>query len=221
MTLKILTSTRGDKPNILAQCQAAVEAVKTHEMEHKILVTPVFEEWARSKFREVLDSDFTAFVDDDDEVLDALPEAFEVMKANDVGIVCAPEIIAYPRGHTINTSFNKSYEGVRECPLELHHLCIINPKYVDKDVLAILEKRTDLVGVDWMIKASAALNGGAITLNRYGYRWNVTKTVVDQRRLRYQGVTPILRTLTQKWGRDKTGRIPVFESKAPSLSSSF
>lgn len=219
MTLKVLTYTRSESTPTLRQCESAIQAVMSQDMEHKVIVTNVFEDWAKSKFREVMNSDHAVFVDDDDMVLDALPEAYQVMLDNDVGIVCAPELIVKSRSLTIPTSFNKSYDAVRYTPLELHHLCIINPKYVDKDLLVILEKRTNLVGVDWMIKASAALNGGAITLNRYGYRWNAAKPQPQELVLRYKGVTPILRMLTHKWGKDKTGRIPVFQSQAPSLSS--
>jgi hypothetical protein len=119
-------------------------------------------------------SRYIAFVDDDDYLLnDSLNICLKTIKQTGVGVVFTDEFLVTEKGlpHPSNREIrsNIKYSDLYSQPLALHHLAII-------DTLAIpglIKNSIDpfIAGSDWLIKAGAALNKGAIHIPIYGYAW--------------------------------------------------
>lgn len=210
MNLTLVTHTSVGRPG-LTRCISEVGALLTSEMTHQVLTTKSYDEWVTSRFEVTQSSEYVAFIDDDDIPLPGLLTAWEAMKQTQVGIVCAPEIRVYPTLQD-QTSFTKDYDKCRLTPLELHHLCIINTKYVRPDILNIAATLPNRVGVEWMVKTSAALTGGALVVPEPGYMWDVTSYYGKNTHRRFttnslNAVTSVLKT----WQSPFTGKIPILE----------
>lgn len=209
MKLTVITHTSGKRPDLLARCVQSVERALPEGAEHRIIHTNTYEQWVRSRLEAVLESEVACYVDDDDEIHpEALRECLPLMRP-DLGIVCTNEVSRFVNGTEIVSSNTKTYTGVSLSPREVHHLCLINSKFVAPDIRTILDTN-ELVGVDWLVKASATLSGGGIHVPMPGYYWTMHSpdSNIVRTRMRYLDRIPGLQEHIANWGYVQKGIIP-------------
>lgn len=173
MKLTIVTLTAGSRPEALARCTASVQiAMEGLDAQHIVQTTKQFTQARLDSLK--IPTDFLCFVDDDDVVT---PDAFKKCLA---ALADGKNAVAFTYEQLVDEAGNvtgvrdkpKRWEDLSASPMTLHHLVVFKPSIVP-DLSTILSSTK--VGVDWLIKASAAAKGGAIQVPYIGYHWTYTK----------------------------------------------
>jgi hypothetical protein len=149
---------------------------------------------------------------DDDDVIDprALRVCLKALQETGAGLACTNEAetdinlnIRYVMSGT------KLYQNASRHPRVLHHLAMWQSKFVDPYALELNNKYT--VGIDWFIKVSAALQGGAVHIPMTGYFWcQHEKSMTHQASRNYHfRVSEMRNDVIARWG-DRRGFISVY-----------
>jgi glycosyltransferase involved in cell wall biosynthesis len=171
--LSIITMTKGDRPVLLERCKASVQAALPYGAVHRVILSPTLD--AAAKFKYAKESEFVAFVDDDDTISpDSISRCMSAIIEHDAGL-------AYTREVTVDLNLNKlnmtqvqtlSYANISDHPRAAHHLALIRSECLDERAVQMHEKFN--MGIDWYMNASAALNErGAVHVPIDGYFWTI------------------------------------------------
>lgn len=170
MSLTVVTHTQHSRPDYLKQCIESVERALPSGAKHKIVYCPNYQTWGRARLDAVLSDEFVAFVDDDLVAPQAIKACLEALEATGAGIACTNEVLIDQHGAVmLRVDARKNYMGVSSHPRTLHHLCLFRSSAVDPRALDFHYQYGH--GIDWLMKASAALQHGAIHVPIDGYYW--------------------------------------------------
>jgi hypothetical protein len=117
-------------------------------------------------------ADWVCWVDDD-AVVDngSLARCWEIASTERVGCVFTDEEYVSHDGSPAGGNLGRkvTYRDIASSPQTVHHLAMFRTRDVDAEALRAGQAAG--IGVEWMVKASAALNAGAVHVPGYGYRW--------------------------------------------------
>ncbi len=209
--ITVVTHTNNKRPHLLERAVASIEASLVPGVTHKIV--ECYQDWPRARFESLQLDNYIVFVDDDDTIH---PKAFELCSQclrdyPDVGLLVTNEVEVDLDGIPLkHVSGKRTYSGISHHPRVAHQMCIINSQYVASEVLD-LHNLFD-VGIDWSIKASAALRGGAVHVPYYAYRWTQhPNTMFSTEKAKFAKAIPILgHEFRSRWGLPRENAIPVW-----------
>jgi hypothetical protein len=171
--ITIITFTAGRRPKLLRRCIESVNSAKSDIDRHLIIET---QEYIQSK-KEIMNiPGFITFVDDDDYIdRDAINVSRLALEKFNVGACFTYEKVqADPLSDFVFNDYTnngaKSYSEICLSPSGIHHLVVFNSKYCHADCFKLQDKFS--CGIDWLLKASAALQGGCVKVPTIGYYWN-------------------------------------------------
>jgi hypothetical protein len=171
--ITIITCTAGRRPNLLKRCINSINSAKSDIDKHLIIET---QEYIKSK-KEIMNiPGFIAFVDDDDYISEnAISLCRGALEKYNVGACFTYERVqSEPSSEFIYNDYTnvgaKNYNEICLSPGGIHHLVVFNMKHCHPDCFKLQDKFS--CGIDWLLKASAAVTGGCIKIPEIGYYWN-------------------------------------------------
>lgn len=144
-----------------------------------------------------------AWLDDDDRLVSGGLEAcIAALTANPhVGVAFTYEARIDESGARFSEDVRpRTYLDVAMHPRELHHLAVVRRGAIDPAVLGHAQRIG--CGVDWLMRASAALQYGAVQVPVLGYEWRDHRDTLTRRSAdaeSYSRAMPLLRGVTRSW----------------------
>jgi hypothetical protein len=175
--LTVVTHTRGDRPELLRQCCASVEAQLPPDAQHKVLklnTKGTFSALMRARLDALTLGDIVAFVDDDDYLLEgSLQLAYRAIIETNAGLSFTGERLVDALGKPLYDSDIRGpkFASMIAChPGVAHHLCLIRTSCVSLDCWTRFNDYGP--ALEWMLRGSAALSPlGAVFVPKLGYCW--------------------------------------------------
>ncbi len=113
-------------------------------------------------------ADIIVFVDDDDYISkESLSLCVAAMADNDVGLAYTRERVLRNDGFHCLNYLCRNYEDIYRSPSAIHHMAAVRSSAVTERSLALAAKWG--CGIEWIMKAEAALTQGAIHIPHTGY----------------------------------------------------
>jgi len=119
------------------------------------------------------ESGYFCFVDDDDLVVnDSLRKCVEALDKSGAGCAFTAQAFIDHDGQIIHSQKIRpiNYFEASVHPQVIHHLCVMRRDAVDIDLCMKLYHKYN-AGLEWIMKASTALQHGAIQVPIIGYHW--------------------------------------------------
>lgn len=185
--LTVVTHTRlhNPYPELLERCKQSVAAALPPNSQHLVLVNnPIelhgdgadFSEFfAHLRWSALQYSKYIAFVDDDDYIhRDSLRLCMDAISQTGAAAAVTNEVVVDVSGkHLSANRYPRYYCGVGMHPRTIHHLTVFNREFVQPAALELALQFG--VGIDWTMKASVCLTGGAVHVPIDGYYWTQHK----------------------------------------------
>lgn len=167
--LTVSTLTNFSRTDMLDRMQQSVALALPGGAKH--LITHCAGNYAETRMAAMLDSEYVAIVDDDDTIsADSLQLCMQALDKSGAGVAFTDEVVVDVNGVKLGvTNSKRTYFGATLHPRAIHHLCVIKREAVNKYALELHNKFG--IGIDWFIKAGAALTHGAIHVPIEGYFW--------------------------------------------------
>lgn len=203
----IVTHTRGNA-RWIAECEVSVRAALIPEARHEIRV--MRDDYTSERWRALQDFEFCGFVDDDDTVhADAVRLCHRALIESGAGVAFTAQAEISELGvHIRNTPPAQRYFDVAMTPQAIHHFALIRRDAVG--IEAFNTGRELGIGIDWLMKANAALRHGAIFVPMVGYSWRKHEGQdYKQRAADFEKASAALRSTTASWLRSNA-RIPQY-----------
>lgn len=214
MRLTVITMTRGDRPVWLAECLNSVLTDMPAETKHLVHVCggTAFQS-DRWHAAANADSEYVAWVDDDDMVLPgALQACMDALDATGKGLAFTSEDQIDHTGRRIRLPQRRYHtHDVAMSPRAVHHLAMVRVSALHPDTLAHAERIG--IGIDWLMRAGAALKHGAVQVPMAGYLWRHHGGQESSRKewdQAYAAAMPALREVTSRWADPISRTIPVW-----------
>lgn len=211
MRLAVVTLTRNDRPDWLAECMASVQDTLPAGAEHRVV--PCMDRFQEVRWDTTVNSgaEYVAWVDDDDVVLPhALARCLAALEATGAGIAFTHEDEMDARGHRDSRVHRRlTTHDVAMSPRLLHHLAVVRVSAIDPEILA--HARAIGIGIDWLMRAGPALQYGAVQVPMVGYLWRRhahQASGMDSWESRYLAAMPLLREITLRWAGPVRSTIP-------------
>lgn len=133
-----------------------------------------YNDFAKARFDALKLGDYVCFVDDDDYISkNALFMARQCIIENPgLGLYFTRESKDCG-GVIIPCKAGENYENLIGSPTSIHHLCIFNTKYIDKDILSMAFQTG--CGIEWIMRCWFGLQYGAIHMPIDGYYYCLHK----------------------------------------------
>ncbi len=203
MKLAVVTLTRGDRTEYLAEC---LRSVRTSMPEHGVhQVTVCMGDFQRTRWGTTFNApaEYVAWVDDDDLVLDgALARCVDALEVSGAGLAFTDEGRMDAAGAVIvpTESRKLTRRDLAMHPRTAHHLCVVRRSCLAPVLLEHAQRVG--IGIDWLMRAYAGLVHGAVHVPVVGYLWRghpgqESKTTAWDRK--YLEAMPALRALTRQW----------------------
>ncbi len=203
----IFTHTRGRDAPWLFECTSSVREALPPDAEYTVRV--MTRDYSIERFEALRSYPYVGFVDDDDRVHPrAIMACAEALETTGAGIAFTIERVVNTDGVELGFSPPaRDYFSVAMHPRPLHHFALIRRSAVDDEVLELACKHG--VGIDWLMKACAALKHGAVHVPIVGYDWrqHPKQDSIDTA-ARFNCAQPALREKTLSWMRGNS-RIPI------------
>lgn len=157
-------------------------------------------DFLRARWDAFHSAEFVALVDDDDEVCgDALRLCMAAIEATGAGVAFTDQSLIDEDGQVLRVDSGPvRYDAVVRSPQTIHHLAVVRRAAIAPaawDVAAAVG-----TGIEWMVKASAALRCGAIHVPMQGYRWRKHPGQHSHRdRSTFINAMPALRAAARTW----------------------
>lgn len=202
MDLAVVTLTRFDRSQWLAECEASVRQYLPDGGHHTVVFCEPGE-FQRMRWSTTVatNAEFVAWVDDDDRVCgDALRLCVQALKETPAGVAFTHEARIDPQGDRLSVCTHpRTLRDVAMHPRCLHHLTVIRRQCLSPEVWEHAERIG--VGIDWLIRAWCALKHGAVQVPIVGYEWRCHPEAMSQtyERTAYEAAMPALREVTTSW----------------------
>ncbi len=175
--LTVVTHTRGDRPELLRQCCASVEAQLPAGAQHKVIKLDTegdISVFMKARLSAMSLGDIVAFVDDDDYLIeDSLTLAYRAITETNAGLSFTGERLVDALGAPLYDSDIRGpkFASMIAChPAIAHHLCLIRTSCVSLDCWTRFNDYGP--ALEWMLRGSAALSSsGAVFVPKVGYCW--------------------------------------------------
>ncbi len=191
------TLTRHDRAAWLAECKASVQGV-----DH--IIADGFLDFQETRWNLAHSAEFVAWVDDDDRVVgDAIQQCVRALKETGAGVAFTQEARIDESGKRIDTYSPWDSVTLRDVamhPQALHHLAVVRSSALAPEVLEQAQRIG--IGIDWLMRAHAALRHGAVQVPMIGYKWRQhdgAESRTDHWRAAYREAMPALRAVTRQW----------------------
>lgn len=209
--ITVVTHTNNKRPALLERTVSSVEAALVPNTRHVIL--ECYENWAQARYDATQLDDYVVFVDDDDTIAsESLRLCLECLAAHPgVGLIITNEIEVDLEGNALKfVDGVRTYSTISHHPRVAHHMCVINRRFVDPEVVALHNQFG--VGIDWAIKTSAALQGTAVHIPVFAYKWTQHKdNMFTQEKAAFSKAIPLLsQAFRARWGLPKDNSVPVW-----------
>lgn len=212
MKLSVVTHTNLRYARDISRCVDSVKAALTPECTHVILELDVDHDgFIEARYEALKLGEAIAFVDDDDYITpDALRLCLQALSQGNPGVVFTKELSHFPDRSTSLGMSCPSYETICSSPSTMHHLAAFRTAAVTNRSIELA--RENGCGIEWIMKAEAAIFHGAVHIPEIGYNYvrhpgQTTCQVVDLYR---KGIKPISEEL-RAW-RGHTGLIPILDT---------
>lgn len=168
--ISLLTLTQPHWARLLEEC------VESAGAELQLIVQSASpEEYGRDRVRQIrmAETEYVAFLDDDDTLepaaLDYCRDA--ILQYPDAGVFVTNENLMSFDGSTKRPNVSqKTYLAAAFTPRNMHHLCVMRKSAIDLEGALALHEQFGR-GIDWCLKASAAMTHGAVHVPRVLYNW--------------------------------------------------
>lgn len=170
MKLAVITHTRGRRPRWLAECCESVRVALPGCGIHKIIECR--EDFQAARWDGYQSAPYVAVVDDDDRVLPgALQACIDALDETGAGVAFTAERLVDEAGRLlcINDRDGLWLSEIAMHPRVVHHLAVVRRDMLDPVVLREAQRLG--CGIDWLVKAFAAMRGGAVKVPVMGYEW--------------------------------------------------
>ncbi len=175
--LTVVTHTRGDRPELLRQCCASVEAQLPSGAQHIVIQVDSQGDpnvLMKARLDALALGDIVAFVDDDDYLInDVLTLAYDAIVAHNAGLCFTGERLVDFLGTPIRDSDvngPKFLSMLAIHPNIAHHLCLIRSSSVSPSCWSKIDDYGP--ALEWMIKGSAGLSTeSTVFVPQIGYCW--------------------------------------------------
>ncbi len=202
----VFTHTRWLNQDWLMQCSASVRAALPADGEH--VVCEMRGSYTEARFEALRAFPYVAFVDDDDLVHpEAIHACIEALETTGAGIAFTLQELIDEHGSPKGVSRPaRDYLDVAMAPIALHHFALIRRAAVDDEALRAAIQHG--IGIDWLMKANAALRHGAVHVPIVGYQWRQYEGQDSRvRAAQFNSTMPNIRKTTLSWMRGNA-RIP-------------
>lgn len=170
LSLTVVTHTDPRRARDLGPCLASVQAALTPACRHVVipLAAETEDAFFAARYAALQLGEVVAFVDDDDTISpDALRLCLEALADNTLGVAFTDCMIVCTDGVARRAPPCRDYQAICRSPSALHHLAAIRTAYVSDRCLRLA--RQYQCGIEWLMKAEAALSQGAVRIPHIGY----------------------------------------------------
>lgn len=208
--LSIITHTDRLRLSFLERCKRSVAEGLKPGMIHRVI--PGFTSWTQ-RYTDSQCDEFVAFVDDDDTIHpDALDKCLKAIIETGAGIAFTNEASVKSDLTVIRVhDERKHYESIRVLPRALHQLAVMRCSAIDPRCVDVHNEIG--YGIDWFMKASAALVHGAVHVPMTGYYWTIhenSQTTKDHKMF-CQNMKLMTKRIEELWGK-RVGPIPIWNN---------
>jgi len=197
--LAVVTLTRfePERAKWLHECKASVRG-----FEHLVIDGRM--QFQETRWRAAHAAEYVAWVDDDDRVVgDALQQCVRALDETGAGVAFTHEARIDADGRTITNPHpwrDVTLRDVAMHPQALHHLAVVRASALAPEILEHAQRIG--IGIDWLMRACAALCHGAVRVPVIGYEWRQHARAESQSEhwaTAYHDAMPALRAVTKKW----------------------
>lgn len=185
--LTVVTHTRlhNPYPELLERCKQSVAAALPSNSQHIVVFNDstgmhrdsaqFAEFYANLRYSALQYSQYIAFVDDDDYIHpDSLRTCMDAISQTGTAVAVTNEIMVDVDGKYLSAyRYPRYYCGVANHPRTVHHLTVFNRDFVQPVALELALQFG--AGIEWTMRASACLTGGAVHVPIDGYYWTQHK----------------------------------------------
>jgi hypothetical protein len=182
--LAVVTHTRGREPELMSLMMKSLLPALPSYAEHFVIPCPElldckdFKVFERMKWEARLLGEHVCFVDDDDLVInDSIRKCMSAFDADPtLGCVFTnQELIDQEGNHLPDLEGMEqdkvyTYQEAAYSAQTIHHLAIVRSDAIDTRAYGVTEALEN-IGIEWLMKATAALDHRAVHIPMYGYQW--------------------------------------------------
>lgn len=201
--LTVVTHVNKDFNRDPSRCIESVKSALPKNSQHVIVDVTGQDNmgYMMSRYESMQLDNIVVFVDDDDYITpDSLNQCLAALDHNNVGIAFTYQIRIDKNG-VEEISTKPTLGKVCDSPMSMHHMTAFRTKYVtDRSKRLFVENE---FGVEWIMKADAISNAGAIFVPMVGYYWVQHDDQHHKLRSQQELYTKNIRAVTKelkKWG---------------------
>ena len=209
MTVAVVTHTHEHWQRDMTRCVNSVDAALPDGCEHIVIgLDTDYDGFIEARYAALKLADIIIFVDDDDYISpESIRLCLAALAATDAGLAYTRESLVFSDGNQLNSAVCTHYEAISRSPSAIHHMAAIQSSAVTER--SIILAREYGCGIEWIMKAEAALTQGAIHIPHTGYYYvqhqgQVSHAVSERFAKAIKPISDELRS----W-RGRTGSIPV------------
>lgn len=173
--LAIVTLTNKTRPDWLELSVDSVRKQMPVGACHHVIYSDNMMDFARIRLESLRLAKYIVFVDDDDLIInDSLRRCMDAIDSHKTSVAFTDEMLIDTNGNCIEQFIPRNgltYKDVTVNVRTIHHTTVFEANSVSRHVEQLVRKTGCYSSVDWLIKASAALHGGAVHLPMQGYGW--------------------------------------------------
>jgi len=209
--LVVVTHTNPKANRDISKCVESVRIALPPNSKHLIIeLDDQKEDFQQARYNAMSQGEIVVMVDDDDYISpDSLNLCLQALRDTNAGLAFTYEVVVRMDGTHICNTRRIKYEMISNNPQIIHQMCAIRTKFVSSRPIECAFRHG--TGIEWLMKAEAALMGGAVQVPIKGYYWvqhqiQRHKTIAWQTGFRDKLID--LRNDINSWS-DRTGLIPV------------
>ena len=213
MGLTVVTHVDPRAPRNMERCRDTVSDALPRGAQHRIIECAAEShlDYASARFQALQLDQYVVFVDDDDYIsIDSLEICSAAIQSSQAGLAFTNEVIVRPTGQIDRVSHAVSYEEIGVSVQKIHHMAMFRSQAVSER--AFRAGVYHCCGIDWAMRAEAALLHDAVHVPIDAYFWvhhehqhHKSPKVLDAAR---QNI-PKLGLEIRSWS-DRTGPVPVW-----------
>jgi len=169
LSLTVVTHTNSRHPRDASACLASVQAALIERCRHVVIPLDTdLDGFIAARYAAMQLDEVVAFVDDDDTIApDALRLCLAALEGNSLGVAFTDCMVQCADGIARQGLACPTYNELLRYPAAMHHLVAVRSEYVTARSLALAQQHG--CGIEWIMKAEAALTQGAVHIPYIGY----------------------------------------------------